>query len=489
MAALVAACSSSDHEPSLDATASSRSRSDAASADAGTSGFDSSVRDAARSDDDATMTQAASQPSSWDGRADLPDLAWTIPDCAVAHGVLSRNVLTPEQAPNPSLKLLAAALSGKRLALSFHDKFEAWGELHGDALTRFPSQLSGTHQATGKQSMVPVSPRRVALAPERALGLSFAPLDTRALLVEQTGTDQTTHALDAVPFDDGTLFLIPDYDVRDYGWASLAPRSDGSVAIVGRWNQSGGSGGRDGVARVTLDAARNVLGSPEWYDVPSDPKFSVAPALQAYLTGESVSVAVFAWALAGTLEIVIHPADGEARNVRLELRDPLDRGMHSVTAAIDGDKLACGWFAGIRDQDYGVEVTAEVSLADGAVATPPGPIGAPLHGDNGLVYLSHPVGGVDVIKYGDSAPGYRYDKLYARDNPLAIYLARSRPLRYEEVEPLRLGAGATVVDAIATRDGDRVAIFWRERGPATSELASEANVIQGVYYAVLACDG
>jgi hypothetical protein len=443
------------------------------------------LRDGAQHDDAA---QDPPRPSSWDGGLSPPELHWTLPDCAVAHGVIARNVLTPDPKPNPALKLLAAALSGERLALSFHEKSDTWGEQRSDGLMPFAGQPSG------QQVKVPVSPRKLAFANDHWLGLSFAPVDYRALLVEQSSTaEPTTHALDALPYAGGSLFLNPVLELRDYGWAQLTAQSDGSVAIVGRWNQTGGSAGdREGIARVTLDAARNVLGSAEWYDVASDPKYSTPPVLQAFLTSSSSTAAVLQWGFGGTLaaiEIVVHGASGGAHQARLALPDPFNRGAQSVTAAIDGDTIACGWLAQIRDADYASEVTAEVTLAAGAVAKAAEPIGPQLHGDDGLIYLSHPGGGIDVLKYGDAVPGYEYDELFARDNPLALYLAVPRPLRFNDREFLRVGAGATVVDALAIRDDERIAVIWRERGPTTSTLASEANTVQGIYYAVLACDG
>jgi hypothetical protein len=188
----------------------------------------------------------------------------------------------------------------------------------------------------------------------------------------------------------------------------------------------------------------------------------------------------------GNIELVIHEG-GAARNLLIEPPSGAELGILSLTAALDGDAVALGWMGGPRDSPWAKELTAEVAIASGELLRLKSVVDG-IYDESGMRYLSHPGGGVDVIKYGDPAPGHFYDPRMRADNPLAIYLRTRRPFRFEDEAALRLGAGATVWDAVAARDGERLAIFWLEHGPATSDLASEADTVQGLYYAVLDCD-
>ena len=211
-----------------------------------------------------------------------------------------------------------------------------------------------------------------------------------------------------------------------------------------------------------------------------------------FLQAGSVSVAVLRRSGSpigvgeGNIELVIHDG-GAVRNALIEPPRGAELGILSLTAALDGDAVALGWMGGPRDSPWAKELTAEVAIASGEVLSLRSVVDG-IYDQSGLRYLSHPGGGIDVIKYGDPAPGHFYDSRMRADNPLAIYLRMRRPLRFEGEAPLRLGAGATVWDAVAARDGERLAIFWLEHGPASSDLYSEAERVQGLFYAVLECD-
>lgn len=94
---------------------------------------------------------------------------------------------------------------------------------------------------------------------------------------------------------------------------------------------------------------------------------------------------------------------------------------------------------------------------------------------------------------GADVHGYRWEslgsaELRSRNNPLAIEPGVQPPVTHDQVEPIRLGAGASVSDAVAVRDGNRLVVLWQEYGPVKVVSGEATDAVHGLYYAVLECD-
>ncbi|HMI91377.1 MAG TPA: hypothetical protein VK509_08435 [Polyangiales bacterium] len=447
---------------------------------------DSAIADAGPPTDGGTAGDGGMAPplASWDGGAP-PPVRWTLPECAVAHGVIARNVLDPDEDPNPQLRPLAVALRGERLVLAYLDGTGVWGEIEDEAFRAFEQPRGGSDW--------PLSAALLATDGTRVIALAYSPLDHVPLLITRTDDGLSTIALQSLAAGTGELSLNPRTELPNLGFIDLQAGADSTTQVVAEFIGSAAPQPEQyGVARVTLDAEGRVSGVPEWYASELDPQPGTAPAPEAFVQAGADSVVLLrhggepAASGARDVELVIH-SGGAARNAPLGQQDAADRGIGSLSAALDSDALVLGWLSGARDSPWATEFTAEVALGSGELRRVE-PIVAGVYDESGVRYLSHPGGGVDAIKWGDPAPGHVYDPRVRAQNPLAIYLGLQRPLRFDGEAPLRLGAGATVWHAVAARDGDRLAIIWLERGPATSELASEADTVQGLYYALLDCD-
>jgi hypothetical protein len=452
-------------------------------------GDDDSTDSGGRSHEDASARHAradAGEPpqlNDWDG-GELPELRWTLPECAVDHGVLARNVLTPEQRPDLPLSLLALALGRERVVASWIGNDEQWGELRDGAFEPFASVADsfGIERA----------PQRISIAEDRVLGLTYLGGDHLPLLVEWLHGTLLTKSLEDLAGSEGQLSLRAAPELPDNGWVDLQAGEDGSLQIVGEWALSTDApSGRTDLARVTLDAEHRVQVPAEWYEHEPNADYTRPPQPRAFVRAGEGSAAVLQWGSPGSrgqIDVVVHTPEGQ-RSVRIDPAEHgSDRGISDLSAALDGDVITLGWLGSVHDVDGIYELTAEVPVDAAAQMRPLGRSGLRGLTQSGMRYLDHPGGGVDVLKFGTFAPGYFYDSRNRADNPLALYLGVRRPLRFDRDEPLRIGAGGTAWQALAARDGGRIAVLWLEHGPATSERYSEAHTVQGIYYAVLECD-
>ena len=201
--------------------------------------------------------------ASWDG-GEPPPLRWTLPECAVAHGVIARKVLRPTD-PNLPLGVVAVALHGDRLVLAYDDGFGAWGEIRDDAFHAFEQPRGGGDW--------PLLPSLLAVRDDRVFALAFSPLDYVPLLLEQRSEGLTQTPLQSLAVAGGELSLNPRTEFANRGWVDLQAHDDGAIQIVGDWVGSAAPRpAQHAAARVVLDADGNALGEPEWYDAEPDPE-------------------------------------------------------------------------------------------------------------------------------------------------------------------------------------------------------------------------
>jgi hypothetical protein len=239
---------------------------------------------------------------------------------------------------------------------------------------------------------------------------------------------------------------------------------------------------------MRLEPSGEMRGTPQWFPGTGDPSWTtpmnfMAPIPQVFLTNDSAAFAVLLWP-AHEIEVVRRDNLTGAITTRMIVDRFRDVSItEGVAAVLDGDALVLMWTGGVIDC-CSADVTAVLSADDLSVRREPTTGASGFQYSGRRVLLAHPGSGVDIIRHGATTPGYRYDVLHA-DNPLAIHLGISQPLAYDQRVPLRLGAGAEAVDAIATRDGRRIAIAWQERGPFDR---NRYRGVQGLYYAVLDCD-
>lgn len=447
---ILTACASKEEPPH-------HGGSDAGSRDAGA---DAAMADASLEAD----ADAGLDAGSWDGR-ELPPLEWDLPDCATERGILARQIYDDQTPSDPS-----------RLSL---DGLTAGG---GRILIQSGSQ---TAEVSADLALPVVSPDgyhswilhagQLAIAEERLRAFAF--------MIPNDDRDHSDNFSAIVALDPERPARVLERSQWTFYPESILSELD----AAGNWHFLGTPRGGDfepGIHDMLVDPELNVTRSTLIA--------STASGWRAGLEGKYVELAR---SDAGsmllhqdhrerpdTLSLVPYDETGARPTVRWE--DPLlSQGFDTIArfdAAADGDVVALQYslvhYHGAYIERYG-----EVALDTGAVLRGPEPFG-----ETGafwdLELLTAPGGGVDVVQLAASVADNPRE-LANRGKPLHVYLGLPRPLRLENHTPLRVGAGAFAVHFLARRDGDRLVIAWRERGPEAGNRTA-----QGIYWAVLQCD-
>lgn len=471
--------------------------------------------------------------TEWDGGDGLPPLNWTVPDCVEDYGKIARNILEgyscldlcltePVGYPGnfPYYGVIAAAT---RDAVVVRWS-EGWGVVQDGRFKPLDPIDDPEGLFIGGDPWPTSAPARsVALGDDGTIygigGAQWGPL-----LVEERNGSRSTRRLRNLPGRDTGGFYLTTQEGR---FPVVQPGPGAALRVAGGWgiyrdpvqqfhsgiySMAGDSGVwkepefvDGGFWRVTLDASGDIVGEPERFDPQRKPNpddvFNGDPLM--FLDTGSRAALVMRWGIEinGPLEVVIRDAEsGSQRSALIEEPSAISlRDIIAPVAAVDGDMLVFTWLSGILDQPAVMEMSAEASLATGDIVREPTPIQGPLAYATGQALSSHPGGGVDVVKFDDSLPGYVHDETWSMSVPLGVYLGMRRPLSYEGKEPLRLGAGGVPVEVEVVRDGDRLVVVWIEHGPrwtmettldggADAPRIARRRTVQGIFWAVLRCD-
>lgn len=420
----------------------------------------------------------------WDA-GELPALDWHLPGCTVQHGTLVRDVVG--DAVPLQLGLRSIALRDELLVIAWAGGFATIRDGVEEVTFTPPPGMQGPLAVTTDGTRV----SSLTHTPLASAHVSGSPEHRQFTLA--TTTDGSTSSTSLTSFEASDTRLLFDLDLsqRQGGWVHFATFEDGSFDVFAPSAPRGGPlGWTAWPVRVRLEPNGELRGEPQWFVATGEPAWTTPmeferPVPQLFLTNDGAAFAVLLWpAYAQKFEVVRrNHLTGVLTTRMIEADTFWDLSTEGVAAVLDGDALVLVWTGGLRDC-CAVELTAELSADDLSVRREPTEIAQSFTFSAGRVLLAHPGGGVDIIRHGETTPGYRYGEFLA-DNPLVIDLGLSRPLADSQGAPLRLGAGAEAVDAIATRDGRRVAIAWQERGPF--KVYGGVGV-QGLYYAVLDCD-
>lgn len=393
----------------------------------------------------------------WDGE-ELPPVRWTLPACAVWHGVLDRYIYHSEI----DRRRLDHVATGS-------------GRIVVDYSAELLELTSGS-----------VEPLEVAMPEEvTSWDLSWFEVNETQLRADARYTsDGVSHPSQLLVVDGDRVEFTPFSDL-DFGWLEATSELDsaGNWRTLGNLRGTGMPGLHDIVVNRDLEVTRSVF-------LADDLATAVARVPFSLVRGDGGSMLVRAVKPEDSPETVeMIPFDETRAEPPVLLDDDAfydDPAVDYVRAAADGDVVVILYRFAPFHGGYHQRIV-EVSLETGEIVRGPETFGADRISRQ-IDLLSAPGGGIDVVQQPASFGGSRY----VRENselPLHIYPGIGRPLRLEEHTPRQLGAGAYVVSYDAQRDGDRLVVVWKEWGPTTDEEdPADRRTAIGFYWAVLECD-
>lgn len=406
----------------------------------------------------------------WDGRV-LPDVVWSLPECARRHGVIERAII---EAGGRPLALAALAAADGRIVVAWDSATPRVGEIVGDELNELELPADS----------LPFEISRLAV-------------DLNRVVVAGTWDGGGAPILGAISSSGGEARVALSSDPPWAAYEGIAGLWIGAddLWIAGVLQPRGDVAGEPGTGLRLLHFSESLglLEPPFWLETDADTMFPGVERGLVTITGGPQTGMVIRKVISDergrsprALELIPFEAGSLVSSTVVTLHGAY-AGIDGIDAADDGEGAVVVLLESqLLDVPAGLLLTATVSSTTGA---PDGDITTFAEPASGVASLtSSSGGGVDLVWQPAVPELLGAEAVLDMPHPLAICRAVRAPL--EPCVELEVGAGAYADGVLTARDGNELVVIWHESGPLA---AGEGGVedrrrAEGIYWASLDCE-